>query len=182
MREDDAVENRGESEKEKSPVERTAEHLFAFAIDREDVKWLMARLPEDAAVKRTAVEYELPILKIIGVGWSINYFLPDGPRRSELTEAFWRAIAEFSRGLSETTGLMIGREIDYFEILKQRLDTYVKALEAHPEAKEPVAIIGPEFARLCGNAEDVFAIMTANRMFVATVGAVKEYLESIKLR
>ena len=170
------------TEKEKSPVERTAEHLLAFAIDREDVRWLMARLPEDAAVERTAVEYELPILKIIGVGWSINYFLPDGPQRSELTETFWRAVAEFSRGLSETTGLMIGREIDYFEILKQRLDTYVKALEAHPEAKEPVAVIGPEFARLCGNVEDVFAIMTANRMFVATIGAVKEYLESIKLR
>lgn len=170
------------SETEKSPIERTAEDLFAFAIDREDVKWLMARLPENAAVKRTAVEYELPILKIVSVGWSINYYLPDGPQKGELTKRFWRAVAEFSRSLSETTGLMIGQDIDYFQTLKDRLETYVKALEAHPEATEPAAVIGPEFARLCGNAEDVFAVMTGNRMFIATVGGVKEYLESIKLR
>lgn len=165
-----------------SPLEQTAEELFTFAIDRTDVKALMGGLPESADVRRSAVEYELPILKIISVGWSIRYHLPDGSQRAELTERFWAAVAEFSRGLSETAGLMIGQDIDYFETLKARLDTYVKALEAHPEAAEPAAVIGPEFARLCGNAADVFTIMTGNRMFIHTIGGVKEYLEAIKLR
>ncbi len=174
----------GPSSKEKapSPLIQTAGDLFNFAIDRADVKALMGGLPETAEVKRSTVEYELPILKIISVGWAIAYFLPDGPQRTEVTERYWAAISEFSAGLSETTGLMIGQDIDYFQILRERLQTYVTALAENSEAAEPAAVIGPEFARLCGNAEDVFAIMTGNRMFIATVGGVKEYLEAIRLR
>ncbi|MFP4031903.1 MAG: hypothetical protein ACLFRG_16765 [Desulfococcaceae bacterium] len=181
--------NNGKSEKtadakEETPsrLAQTAEDLFNFAIDRADVRALMGGLPETAEVKRSTVEYELPILKIISVGWAISYFLPDGPQKAELTERYWAAVSEFSAGLSETTGLMIGREIDYFQTLRERLTTYVNALADHPEATEPAAVIGPEFARLCGNVEDVFAIMTGNRMFIATVGGVKEYLEAIRLR
>jgi hypothetical protein len=165
-----------------SPLAQTAEDLFNFAIDRNDVRALMGGLPETAEVKRSTVEYELPILKIISVGWAISYFLPDGPQKTELTERYWAAVSEFSSSLSETTALMIGQDIDYFQILRERLETYVTALADRPEAAEPAAVIGPEFARLCGNAEDVFAIMTGNRMFIATVGGVKEYLEAIRLR
>jgi hypothetical protein len=49
------------SENKKSAIERTGEDLFDFAIDREDVKWLLDRLPPEADVKRTTVEYELAI-------------------------------------------------------------------------------------------------------------------------
>jgi hypothetical protein len=165
-----------------SPMAQTAEDLFNFAIDRADVHALMGGLPETAEVKRSTVEYELPILKIVSVGWAISYFLPDGPQKTELAERYWAAVSEFSSSLSETTALMIGQDIDYFQILRERLETYVTALADRPEAAEPAAVIGPEFARLCGNAEDVFAIMTGNRMFIATVGGVKEYLEAIRLR
>jgi hypothetical protein len=49
------------SQNKKSAIEKTGEDLFDFAIDREDVKWLMERLPPEADVKRTTVEYELAI-------------------------------------------------------------------------------------------------------------------------
>ena len=77
---------------------------------------------------------------------------------------------------------MTGHEIDYFETLKNRLDMYLNALNRKPDAAEAVSVIGPEFARACGNADDVFTVMTGSRMFTLTIGSVKEYLEFIKLR
>ena len=58
-----------------NPVAQAAEDLFNFAIDREDVKWLLAHLHAEATVKRHSVEYELQILKLITVGWSIAFYL-----------------------------------------------------------------------------------------------------------
>lgn len=48
-------------------MEQAAEDLFNYSIDRYEVKWLMANLAEEADIKRTTVEYELPILKIISL-------------------------------------------------------------------------------------------------------------------
>ena len=165
-----------------SKIEQAAADLFNYAIDREDVKWLMNQLPEEADVKRATVEYELPILKIISVGWSLSYYLPASPQKNELSNLYWTAINDFSKDLSSTTEMMIGQKIDYFETLKERLDMYVKALKQQPEVKDPAAIIGPEFARTCGNADDIFTFMTGSKMFMAVIARVKEYLETIKLR
>jgi len=169
-------------EKPRSNLEQAGEDLFNYAIDREDVHWLMTNLPQSADIKRTAVEYELPLLKIISVGWSLSYYLPGGPQKDELSERYWQAINDFSKDLSTTTEMMTGQKIDYFEILKQRLDMYVAALQQHPDAKDPATVIGPEFARTCGNADDIFTFMAGSKMFMATVNRVKEYLEAIKLR
>jgi hypothetical protein len=167
------------SEQSKPTVEAAGEDLFNFAVDREDTKILMAHLPEEAGTRRITVEYELPILKIISVGWGISYYLGNSPYKDLISEQYWKAIYEFSQNLSETTELMIGQDIDYFQILKDRLDMYVDAMSKNPEAQEPAAIIGPEFARTCGNADDVYAVMTGSRMFISTIGRVKEYLEGI---
>ena len=115
------------SEKKKSELEKAGEDLLDFAVDREDVKWLMDRLPAKADIKRVTVEYEL-------------------------------------------------------QILKERLDTYVAALSKNPDAPEPALVIGPEFARICGNVDDVFTFMTGSKMFISTINKVKAYLEAIKLR
>lgn len=173
------MENQG---KKPSKTEQAAGDLFNYAIDREDVKWLMDRLPEEADVKRATVEYELPILKIISVGWCLSYYLPGGPQKDELSNLYWTAINDFSKDLSTTTEMMIGQKIDYFETLKERLNIYVKALEQQPEAQDPATIIGPEFAGSCGNADDIFTFMTGSKMFMAVSARVKEYLETIKLR
>ncbi|MEZ4568192.1 MAG: hypothetical protein R2860_14955 [Desulfobacterales bacterium] len=58
---------------------------------------------------------------------------------------------EFAAGLSETTGLMIGKDIDYFQLIKDRLDMYVNAMNQQPDASEPAMVISPEFADACGN-------------------------------
>ena len=168
--------------KHPSKIEQAASDLFNYAIDREEVKWLMANLAEQADIKRTTVEYELPILKIISVGWSLSYFLPGGPQKDELSNLYWTAINDFSKDLSSTTEMMTGQKIDYFEVLKERLDMYVNALEQQPDAQDPATVIGPEFARTCGNVDDIFTFMTGSKMFMSVISRVKEYLEAIKLR
>lgn len=169
-------------ETEKTDIEKAAEDLFNFAIGREDVKTLLAYLPETADINRCSVEYELQILKIISVGWSLTYYLENSPCKNQLTERYWKSVHEFSQGVSRTTGLMIGHDIDYFQILKDRLDMYVDAMNGRPDAPEPAVVIGPEFARACGNGDDVYTVMTGSRMFISTVNSVKAYLEQIRLR
>jgi len=166
---------------EHSEEKKAGEDLFNFAIDREDVKMLMARLPEEADIKRSTVEYELQILKIISIGWCISYYLENGAQKNQILEGYWQAVHEFSQSISTTTGLMIGNNIDYFKILKERLDMYVAAMTQKPDAPEPAVVIGPEFARTCGNMDDIFTVMTGSRMFIATIGSVKKYLDTIKL-
>ena len=169
------------TETDKSLVKKAGEDLFNFAVDREDIKTFIAHLPHEVQCKPATVEYELQILKIISVGWSISFYLENHLHKSELAELFWQAVLEFSENLSETTGLMTGHDIDYFQILKDRLDIYVAALTEKPDATEPAAVIGPEFARACGNIDDVYTVMTGSRMFIAIVSSVKKYLETIKL-
>ena len=156
--------------------------MLSFAIDREDVKWLIAQLPEETEINRGTVEYELQILKIISVGWSISYYLENSPHKNQLLELFWNSVFELSQSISTTAGLMIGNDIDYFQILKDRLDKYVDAMANKPDATEPAVVIGPEFARNCGDVDDIFAIMTGSKMFIATISGVKEYLETVILR
>ncbi|MBN1930268.1 MAG: hypothetical protein JW786_01490 [Desulfobacterales bacterium] len=169
-------------EKEKSGIEKVGEDLFNFAVDREYVKTLMAMLPEEADIKPSTVEYELQILKIISVGWSLSYYLESSPQKSRLEELYWKSIQEFSQNISKTTNLMIGHDIDYFQILKDRLDMYVDAMDKKPDAPEPAVVIGPEFAGTCGNVDDVYTVITGSRMFLTVIRDVKEYLEAIKLR
>ena len=168
-------------EEDKSGIEKVGNDLFSFASDREDVKTLMALLPEQAEVKRETVEYELQILKIISAGWGITYFMEHSPLKEPLAECYWKTVYDYSKSLSETTALMIGQEIDYFQTLRDRLDMYIQAMQEKPDAPEPAVIIGPEFARSCGNVNDAFTVMTGSKMFIATIGSVKEYLEEINL-
>ena len=170
------------TENNKSLIDQAGEDLFNFAIDRADIKSLIARLAKETKCKPATVEYELQILKIISVGWSVSFHLESSTHKDELAEVFWKAIHGFSENLSETTSLMTGHDMDYFQILKDRLDMYVAALTEKPDAAEPASVIGPEFARACGNIDDIFTIMTGSSMFIATVDSVKEYLEAIKLQ
>lgn len=91
------------------------------------------------------------------------------------------AVYKFSQQLSSTTELMIGHDIDYFQTLRDRLDMYVEAMAQKPDAPEPAIVIGPEFARTCGNVDDIFTFMTGSKLFISTIGRVKEYLETIKM-
>ena len=83
---------------------------------------------------------------------------------------------KFNQFISSYKNGFAPKRIDYFQILNERLDMYVAALTEKADAPEPVVVIGPEFARICGNVDDVFTVMTGSRMFMATIGSVKEYL------
>jgi len=166
----------------KTEIEKAGEALFNFAVDHEDVKALVANLPEETDIQGVTVEYELQILKIISVGWSISYYLEKGPQKTQLAELYWQAVEQFSQSISRSTGLMTGHEIDYFQILKERLDMYLDALNENSFGSQPVSVIGPEFARTCGKVDDAFTVLTGAKMFSATIGSVKEYLEATKLR
>ncbi len=166
---------------EQNLVEQAGEELFNYAVDREDIKWLMDYLPGDADIKRSTVEYELQVLKIVSIGWSISYFLENSSRKKPVVEAYWQSIREYAQNLSNATGIVIGRDIDYFQVLKKRLDLYVTALSRNPEAPEPATVIGPEFADICGNKDDMFTYMAGAKMFLATLSNVRKYLEAIKI-
>jgi hypothetical protein len=163
---------------EKSAIEMAGQDLFNYAIERDDVNYLLALLPQETTINPSKAEYELQLLKIITVGWSVSYHLQDNPLKDVLSELFWQAVNQFSHGLSETTGMLIGQDIDYFEILKQRLDMYLAAMHAMPDAPEPAHIIGTAFAGTCGNAEDIFAVMTGTKMFSSVTTRVRQYLET----
>lgn len=172
-----------DTKKKKTVIDQAVEDLVSYAIEREDIKLLLAQLPPETEVKPTTVEYELQILKIVGVGWGISYSLQGTPKRkTTMMEMYWRSINEFSKQLSETTGLMIGQDIDYFEILKERLDLYVQAMEKDPEATDPAVLIGPVFAKTCGKEDDLFASMSGTKLFANIITRVRQYLETVKIR
>ncbi len=167
---------------EKLAIETAAMDLFNYAIDREDTRILMARLPKEGDAQRNTVEYELQILKIITVGWSIAYHVERPSVRNYLAEHYWAAVQGLSGSLSSAAGLMAGRQIDYFQVLKDRLNIYVEAMKENPQATEPAAVIGPEFAKVCADMDDVHTIIAGSRMFAAVVAGVRQYLDQSGLR
>ena len=169
-------------ETNKTMIEQAAEDLFNYAIEREDVKLLMGHLSRGAQVSPASLEYELQLLKIISVGWSIAYHLGGTPEhKAALGEFFWGAVQEFSRQLSTTTGMMTGREIDYFQVLKERLDHYLTAMQGNSEGSEPAAVIGAAFAGLCGGRDDIYATMAGSKMFANAVAHTRRYFEALEL-
>ena len=165
-------------------VEQLARNLASFAIDRTDLKELLAAIPLENDLKLNTVEYELGLLKILSVGWGIAFYMAATDKnKAPLTESFWEMIREISENISTLTETTTGTKIDYFAILKQRLDSYVKEMQENPEqATEPSAVMGPAFARACNSPGDPMAVLTGTKMFTLTLGAVKEYLDAVTIK
>jgi len=161
-------------------LQNMSENLASFAVDREDIKQLLATIPEDDAIKPVTVEYELQLLKIISAGWAINVYMDGKSEKDLLAENFWLIIRAFSKDLSGTLNLVTGAEVDYFETLKERFDTYFTAMEGAGSG-EPVQAVGPEFARLCGSPDDAFVTLNGARLFHLTATAVQEYIGSVEI-
>ncbi|MFO7886521.1 MAG: hypothetical protein R6U68_17050 [Desulfobacteraceae bacterium] len=172
----------GQAEKKTLTIQKMAENLASFAIDREDIKMLIQAIPENCGLNLTQVEYELQILKILSVGWAVSFYMPQGDQKKALTRLFWEYIREISKNISNITETTTGTSIDYFSILKERLDTYVKKMqENQTSASEPSVIMGPAFAEACTSPENAVAILTGTKMFTLTLGSIKEYLNSVTL-
>jgi hypothetical protein len=160
-------------------VSEIGESLANFSLDRESVLFALSRLPDEPSINKVAIEYEIQLLKILSVGWAISYFMEDHSEKTPLIKKFWDVLFEFSKNLSSVTSLTIGKEVDYFRTLKERIDIYLQALAEVPQVKDPTSVIGPTFARLCGNSDDIHVIMAGNRIFHLSLEGVKHFLESV---
>lgn len=169
--------------KEPLTPHKLAQDLATFAIDRNDLKELLSVVPKDSSVNLTTLEYELQILKILSVGWAISFFMPaTDEKKGPATQMFWEFIREIANNISTLTQATSGTHLDYFSILKTRLDTYVKIMQtASQDAQNPVNVMGPAFADLCNAKNDAVAILIGTKMFTLTMGAVKEYLNAVRL-
>jgi hypothetical protein len=163
-------------------VTQAGEQLFRFAIDRGDMKAILDSLPVEVPEKRAALEYEIQLLRIVAVGWAIAFFLGDSDLKTPLGQRFWENLQSFSATLSASATLTIGSDVDYFDILKRRLDYYVDALAAAGKIPQPAMAIGPAFADICGDRDDACAVLAGSKMFAHTIGAVREYLDESALR
>ncbi len=160
-------------------IQEIGESLANFSLDRESVQFALSRLPDEHSINKVAIEYEIQLLKILSVGWAISYFMEDHSEKTPLIKKFWDVLFEFSKNLSSVTSLTIGKEVDYFRALKERIDIYLNALAEVPHVKDPASVIGPTFARLCGNPDNVHVIMAGNRVFHLSLEGVKHFLESV---
>lgn len=171
-----------EAEKsEQDNLETICKNLAEYAVDREDIKELVLSLPKDQNINTVTLDYELQLLKIISVGWSFSVFMADDPRKTVAAELFWNFIRGFSKEISNVTGLMIGHDIDYFQLIKDRFDYYVSSLNRAVKKDDPASAIGPAFAESCKDKDNPFTAITGARIFNYSSRAVKEYLASVGL-
>ena len=63
-----------DTEKADNTIAGAGDQLFQFAIDRGDMNAILDALPLEVPDKRVALEYEIQLLRIISVGWSIAFF------------------------------------------------------------------------------------------------------------
>ncbi|MCP3873841.1 MAG: hypothetical protein GY699_11875 [Desulfobacteraceae bacterium] len=173
----------GQQKKEKLTPQIVAKDLANFAIDRSDLKEFLAAIPEDNSLDLVTIEYELQILKILSVGWAISFYMPETNKNKVLISGmFWEYIQGISKNISTLTETTAGKQINYFEIIKERLDTYLKVIQKNPEiSQNPADIIGPAFAVTCNCPNDPIAILTSTKMFTLTLGSVKEYLNAVEV-
>ncbi len=160
-------------------IDDSLEILVNFAVERSEIKQLLTGLPEKDEINPVTVEYELQLLQILAVGWSISYFLEDAPEKQVVIEKFWYMINELSKKISEALAPSLGSEFDYFSILKQRLDLYVKAIDDCSDISDPGVVIGPLFAGLCGDDSDDYMVLAGKAAFHISLRNVKRDLESV---
>ena len=170
-------------ENKKITAQDLAKNLATFAIDRTDLKALLSALPQDHGLNKTAIEYELGILKILSVGWGLSFFMAASDKnKAPVSQSFWEIIREISQNISTLTETTTGKQINYFGILKERLDTYLEKMQVNSrQTTDPTNIIGPMFADACGCSGNAIAILTGTKMFTLTLGAVKEYLHAVTI-
>lgn len=166
-------------EKTKVAVDDSLETLVHFAVERDDIKQLIHGLPETDAISPVTMEYELQLLRILTVGWGVSYFLEDTPQKQVVLEKFWNRINELSKNISIALAPSLGKEFDYFSILKQRLDLYVTAMEQESDITDPGIKIGPLFASLCGDDAHDYLMVSGKAVFHVSLGNVKKHLESV---
>ncbi len=162
-------------------LEKTKENLFNFSVDQNDLKSILGAFPKDEKVNMVTLEYEVQILKIVTVGWSINYFMEKNKDKDQLGEMYWKTVYEFSKNLSDYSSGTTGKDIDYYNILNERLNLYIEALNNLQAVSEPSKIVGHVFGEICGYKDNIDVIGIGTKVFSATILAVQAYLSSLEM-
>lgn len=157
-------------------ADQLLEELVEYAMDRAETRFLLDHWPRSQSTQPVRLEYELQILKIITIGWSLAYFLGHNPGGTNLQDRFWQAVRQLAAEVSAATNLIIGQDIDYFSALKERLDQYVAAMNRQTRQLEPAQVVGPEFAGLCGDRHDILIRTAGGKMFNNTLMRIRQYL------
>ncbi len=163
----------------KNEIKKICENLSAFAIDRADLKSILSLIEKKQAVNLVTVEYELALLRIISVGWSLSVNLENHPEKDEFALCFWNLIRDLSKDITDISFMTAGKSIDYFNIVKQRFDQYLNSLDKSIKKSDPASAIGPAFAEICKEKKNPFVIISGAKIFNLAVSSVKEYLESV---
>ena len=169
------------SSKMKLTVDEVSHNLLNFSVNREALAKAFENFPQDEGANPVAIEYELQILRIVSVGWGLSFFMEDSSEREALAETFWNGVQAFSGAISSLTSTSIGKEVDYFGVLKERLDLYIMVLNHFSKVNDPGAVIGPTFAKLCGSEESEAVIAAGKKMFTLSIDFVRAYLESVEI-
>ncbi|MDY6905864.1 MAG: hypothetical protein SWH61_14395 [Thermodesulfobacteriota bacterium] len=168
-------------------VSEVTQTLVDFAVDREDIKILLDAIPdqpetgEPMAINKTTLEYEIQLLKIVCTGWAVSYYLVDNPRKSEIATAFWMAIQAFAEKISHMSSNAAGLDINYFHLIRDRADLYIKAMQMNMTESDPASVIGMTFSEVCGSRDEPLMITSGKRMFSATLEGVKRYLNTVEI-
>ena len=172
----------GQTRKEPITIEQLAANLSNYAIDREDLKALLQTIPAKNDLNMGTVEYELQILRTLSVGWAISFYMTQQPDKNRVSLLFWEEIRQVAAKISTLLETTSGQAVDYFNILKIRLDLYVRAMQTNPdEASEPTAVMGPAFAAACNAPHNPIAILVGTKMFTLCLGGVKSYLDCLEI-
>jgi hypothetical protein len=169
------------SSKKNIQIEEVVRSLVALSFSRDGLNQTLDGLPSDSAINTATLEYEFNLLKIISAGWGISFFMAEGNCKKAVSEMYWSQIYEISRNISDITSASLGRKVEYFEILRNRINMYATALSALRLDDDPAGVIGENFARLCGNEKDAHAVSCGQKAFSDSIACVKSYLDSIEM-
>ncbi|MDY0131309.1 MAG: hypothetical protein RBR53_01445 [Desulforegulaceae bacterium] len=154
-----------------------ANSLFSYSVSRDDLKTLAKEIIENTDAEEQTLLYELQILKIITTGVSINYLIKSLEKKNEISKFYWEYILEFSKSVTEAAKSYSNVDIDYFKVIKDKLDYYLEKLSENKNAPEPASVIGPAFATQCSMEENVFTILGGAKLYKGVMAGLKAYYE-----
>jgi hypothetical protein len=158
--------------------EKRLQRLLNIAVNQKETKADLSAIDSDSAVNWIAVEYELQLLRIVMTGWAISYFGDEAAVSEDLSDRFWEGIQVYCGAVSAMTAPVLGTGADYFQTVRQRLDHYVQVMAHFADAADPVRVVGPTFAKLCGCQDSSEVIDLGRRVFSRCLARVQEQLMS----
>jgi hypothetical protein len=161
---------------EHDKAKQLSHRLLNIAVNQRETKADLEGIETEVPVNWVAVEYEVQLMRIVTVGWAISYFSDETSVPDRLAETFWEGVQVYCSAVSAMTEPVLGSGADYFATVRQRLDHYVRVMTHFADAADPVRIVGPTFAKLCGCEGSREVIDLGRRVFSRCLARVQKQL------